>query len=149
MKVKSLQSIESTKYRGGWYFWRAHSKAAYEHRSTEHSVVPKESGRPVCHHSSLVHLLGTNGLSLGPCQSNMTISSPCVYKVCVPEGSGESPNTKTQTLLLANAIFSKINKNSGHEPYTESTKHRLEVNWIRAIFDIWSYRVIPHALIFP
>lgn len=89
MKVKSLQSVESTKYRGGWYFWRAHSKAAYEHRSTEHSVVPKESGRPVCHHSSLVHLLGTNGVSLGSRQSNMTISSPCVYKVCVPEGCSD------------------------------------------------------------
>ena len=42
-------------------------------------------------------------------------------------GSEQSPNTKTQTLPLANAIFWKISKNSGHQPYTESTEDHLQL----------------------
>lgn len=44
----------------------------------------------------------------------------CVWRVGAVGGrSEESPNTKTQTLPLANAIFWKTSKNSGHKPYTE------------------------------
>lgn len=85
MKDKSLQKC--LKYRDGWYFWRAHSKATCEHRSTELSVVPKGSSQPAsCYHTSPAHLLGTNGSTLGSCQSYVT-KSPCVC-MCVCGGLG-------------------------------------------------------------
>ena len=43
----------------------------------------------------------------------------CLKVGVVGGASEESPNTKTQTLPLANAIFWKTSKNSGHKPYTE------------------------------
>ena len=64
MQDKSLQKC--LKYRDGWYFWRAHSKATCEHRSTELSVVPKGSSQPAsCYHTSPAHSLGINGSTLG------------------------------------------------------------------------------------
>lgn len=88
MKDKSLQKC--LKYRDSWYFLRAHSKATCEHRSIELSVVPKRSSQPVSrYHTSPAHLLGTNGSTLGSCQSNLT-KSPCVYMcLCLRVGGWE------------------------------------------------------------